>query len=146
MPACTDPDGMFRSKTPEHSGEDYEALIAGFVCPSSQPGGWPVAALAQGQTPNNQNGKNHSWGTNRNTAQNSTTSNRGQQGWGPHRTTTNPSNPSGWAQGQKVGWHGNAVPPGQATRDPYEHRHHRHHRDFDHDHFRHDRDHDHDRH
>jgi hypothetical protein len=133
----------------------------------------PVAVLAQGQTPNNQNGKNHGWGTNRNTAQNNTATNRAHRGWGPQRTTppvstasrTSPSNPQGWAQGQKVGWHGNDMPPGQARRDRYEHgrrRHHEHHRDFDRDHdrfrhdhdrfrhdhdrFRHDRDHDHDRH
>jgi len=106
----------------------------------------PVAVLAQGQAPNDQNAKRHLWGTNRNATQNSTTTNRAHHGWDPHRTTTNSSNPPGWAHGRKVGWHENGRPPGQVRRDPYEHRHHRHHRDFDHDHFRHDRDHDHDRH
>jgi len=111
----------------------------------------PVTVLAQGQT-NNQ--KQRTWGGNRNTTQNNTTTTPTRHGWGPHRSTarnTTTSNPPGWAHGRKVGWGGNNMPPGQARRNPYEHRYHRHHRrhrhhprdwDRDHDRFRHHRDHD----
>ncbi len=115
-----------------------------------------VAAFAQAQTSGtDQNGNKPRWGTNRNTSQNNTTTNRAHHGWGPHSATTqntatsNPNTPPGWAHGRKVGWRGNDMPPGQAKRDPYEHRyrrHHRHHRDVRRDHDRdrlhHDRDHD----
>ncbi len=101
----------------------------------------PVSVLGQANNPNT---NEHGWGKNPNATA------PVHQGWGP-RANTAPNGPRpGWANGRKVGWHGNDVPPGRMRRDPYErHYRHRHHRDWDRDHDRfrhhHDRDRDHDR-
>jgi hypothetical protein len=116
--------------TAEHSGRKFMrgSLQILFVLAVSM-AIVPVTVL--GQT-NNKNGNKRRWGSSPNTTQTKTTP-PVRHGWGDHQANaqnihaSNPTPPPGWAQGRKVGWGGNNPPPGQAKRDPYEHRYYRHH-------------------